>query len=255
MGIQSEEYWRRHLPPEMARKAAGRWVIGDVIGVFHRIIQILGGPGKSGMGIVYIGYDDIHEEIAAIKTFQNRLFEDHAIVERFKWEAETWVRLGKHYNIVEAKRVEIHMEKPYIYLEYIVGDRQYGPSLSGWIHNGGLYRNGKPDIPLILDFAIQFCHGMMHAEKKFHEMGKPFVHRDIKPSNIMVTRDRVVKITDFGLVKAFADFDEDIPTTTVGDGVNRRLSLSKSGSVCGTPPYMSPEQCWGSKDIDIRSDI
>jgi len=259
MGIYSEDYWRRLLPPEMARKAAGRWVIGDEIGHSHRIIQILGGPGKSGMGIVYICYDDcnddLEEEIVAIKTFQNRFLEDHAIIERFKWEAETWVRLGKHYNIVEAKRVKNHNGKPYIYLEYVVGDKQYGSGLSGWIHNGGLYRNGKPDIPLILDFAIQFCHGMMHAEKKFQEMGKPFVHRDIKPSNIMVTRDKLVKITDFGLVKAFADLDEDIATTTVGDGVNRRLSLSKSGSVCGTPPYMSPEQCRGSKDIDIRSDI
>jgi tetratricopeptide (TPR) repeat protein len=259
MGIQSEEYWRRILPPEYARKAAGRWVIGDEIGYSHRIIQILGGPGKSGMGIVYICYcecnDDLEEETVAIKTLQNRFHEDRALIERFKWEAETWVKLGKHSNIVEAKRVEIHGGKPYIYLECVVGDRQYGSSLSGWIHNGGLYRNGKPDIPLILDFTIQFCHGMMHAGKKFQEMGNPFVHRDIKPSNIMVTRDRVVKITDFGLVKAFADLDEDISTTTVEDDVNRRLSLSKSGSVCGTPPYMSPEQCRGVKDVDIRSDI
>jgi len=259
LSIHSEDYWRRSLPPEYARRAAGRWVIGDDIDYSHRILQILGGPGKSGMGIVYICYcecnDDLEEETVAIKTLQNRFHEDRALIERFKWEAETWVKLGKHHNIVEAKRVKIHGEKPYIYLEYVSGDRQYGSSLSGWIHNGGLYRNGKPDIPLILDFAIQFCHGMMHAEKRFQEMGKPFVHRDIKPSNIMVTRDRVVKITDFGLVKAFADLDEDIPTTTVEDGMNRRLSLSKSGSVCGTPPYMSPEQCRGSKDIDVRSDI
>ena len=257
MGIRSEEFLRRILPPDKARKAAGRWVIGDEIGYSHRIIQILGGPGRSGMGIVYVGVcnDALEEEIAAIKTLQNRFNEDRTIVERFKWEAETWVRLGRHHNIVEAKRVEKHGGKPYIYLEYIASDKQYGSSLSGWIHGGGLYRNGKPDIPLILDFAIQFCHGMIHAEKKFQEMGKPFVHRDIKPSNILVTRDKVVKITDFGLVKAFADLDEDIPTTTVGDGVNRRFSLSKSGSVCGTPPYMSPEQCRGSRDIDIRSDI
>ena len=255
MSAHSEDYLFRHLRPEVARRVTGRWVIGDEIGHTHRIIQILGGPGRSGMGIVYICYDDIKGETVAIKTFQNRFLEDHAIIERFKWEAEAWVRLGKHYNIVEAKRVENHNGKPYIYLEYVVGDRQYGANLSGWIHNGGLYRNGKPDIPLILDFAVQFCHGMMHAEKKFQEMGKPFVHRDIKPFNIMVTRRKVVKITDFGLVKAFAEMGEDIPATAVGDSANRRLSLSKSGSVCGTPPYMSPEQCRGVKDIDIRSDI
>lgn len=255
MSTHSEDYWRKILPPDLARRTAGRWVIGDEIGYSHRITQILGGPGKSGMGIVYACYDNIEEETVAIKTFQNRFLEDSAVVERFKLEAETWVRLGKHHNIVEAKRVENHYGKPYIYLEYVAGDKQYGSSLSGWIHNGGLYRNGKTDIPLILNFAIQFCHGMMHAEKRFHEMGKPFVHRDIKPANILVTRDKVVKITDFGLVKAFLDLDQDIPMTTVEDGVSRRLSLSKSGAVCGTPPYMSPEQCLGSRDIDIRSDI
>jgi len=56
MGIYSEEYLRRILPPEHARKEAGRWVIGDEIGHSHRIIQILGGPGKSGIGIVYVCY-------------------------------------------------------------------------------------------------------------------------------------------------------------------------------------------------------
>lgn len=255
MGVKSEEYWRKLLPPDEARRAAQNWVIGDEIFHRHRIIQILGGPGKSGMGIVYVCIDDLEEEQpVAIKTLQNRFNEDRAFIERFKWEAETWVRLGKHHNIVEAKRVENH-GKPYIYLEYIAGDKQHGSSLSGWIHGGGLHRNGKPEIPIILNFAIQFCHGMIHAQKRFQEMGKPFVHRDVKPSNILVTQDKVVKIADFGLVKAFADLDEDIPTATVGDGVNRRFGLSKSGSICGTPPYMSPEQCRGARDIDIRSDI
>ncbi|MCK4788925.1 MAG: serine/threonine protein kinase, partial [Desulfobacteraceae bacterium] len=254
MNTHSEEYWRKILPPDSARRAAGRWVIGDAIGSCE-VIQILGGPGKSGMGIVYVCHDYVEEETVAIKTFQNRFLEDPTIIERFKWEAETWVRLGKHTNIVEAKRVENHAGKPHIYLEYVVGDERYGSSLSGWIHNGGLFRNGKPDMPLILDFAIRFCHGMIHAEKRFYEMGKPFVHRDIKPANILVTRDKVVKVTDFGLVKAFADLDQDIPLMTVEDGVSRRLSVSKSGAVCGTPPYMSPEQCLGYANIDVRSDI
>jgi tetratricopeptide (TPR) repeat protein len=242
-------------PPRREQAAPGRWQVGYRIQNRYEIHHILGGPGKSGMGIVYICYDHELNEPVAIKTFQEKFLRDRASIDRFKWEAETWVRLEKHYNIVQAKYVDEIEGKPCIFLEYIVGDEQYGADLSSWIYLGGLHRNGKPDIPLILNFAIQFCHGMIHAEKKFQEIKKPFVHRDIKPQNIMVTRDRVVKVTDFGLVKVYAEMEGDIPEITVGEGVHKMLSLSKSGAICGTVPYMSPEQCRGEKEIDIRSDV
>jgi len=250
---RSEE--KLQTPPKIAQAAHGRWQVGDRIENRYEIHHILGGLGKSGMGIVYVCYDHQFNEPVALKTFQDKYLQDRASIDHFKWEAETWVRLEKHYNIVQAKYVQEIEGRPYIFLEYIVGDEQYGADLSGWIHLGGLHRNGKPDIPLILNFAIQFCHGMIHAEKKFQEVKKPFVHRDIKPQNIMVTRDRVVKVTDFGLVKAFAEMEGDILEITVGEGVHKMLSLSKSGAICGTPPYMSPEQCRGEKEIDIRSDV
>jgi len=248
----SEE--RRETPPE-GKPALGRWQVGDRILNRYKIYDVKGGPGRSGMGSVYICYDHESKRAMAIKTLQDRFLQDRASIDRFKWEAEAWVRLEKHYNIVQAWYVDEVGGRPCIFLESIVGDEQYGADLSGWIWGGGLQRDAKPDIPLILNFAIQFCQGMMHAEKKFKEMGKPFVHRDVKPQNIMVTRDRVVKVTDFGLVKAFAEADEDIPSMTVGDESRKRLSLSKSGNVCGTPPYMSPEQCRGEKDVDVRSDV
>jgi tetratricopeptide (TPR) repeat protein/tRNA A-37 threonylcarbamoyl transferase component Bud32 len=248
----SEE--RRAASPTL-KPTPRKWRVGDKIKNRYEIHNILGGPGKSGMGIVCICYDHQSKEVIAIKTFQDRFLTDRTAIERFKWEAETWVRLEKHYNIVQAKYIEVIDGKPCIHLEYVVGDQQYGADLSHWIWGGGLQRKDKPDILLILNFVIQFCHGMMHAQKKFHEIGRPFVHRDVKPQNIMVTRDRVVKVTDFGLVKVFAQADEDIPSITVGDGCRKRLSLSKSGDICGTPPYMSPEQCRGEKDIDATSDI
>ena len=249
---RSEEV-RRETPLKQQQEACGRWRVGDRILDRYEIRDIKLG----GMGIVYIALDSIHgwEAPVAIKTFQDKFLKDRASVDRFKWEAEAWVRLEKHYNIVQAKYVDEIEGRPYIFLEYVVGDEQYGADLSGWIYRGGLYQGGKPDISLILNFAIQFCHGMIHAQDKFKKMGKPFVHRDIKPQNIMVTKDRVVKVTDFGLVKAFAESDEDIHSITVGDESRRRLALSKSGGTWGTPPYMSPEQCRGEKDIDVRSDI
>ena len=229
--------------------APGGWQVGDKILGRYEIHQILGGPGKSGMGIVYVCYDHEFKDVVALKTFQDKFLKDRAVTDRFKWEAETWVRLEKHYNIVQAKGYELIEERPFIHLEYVVGDNQYGVDLSGWILRGGL------TLSLTLNFVIQFCHGMMHAEKKFKEMGKPFVHRDIKPSNILITKDKVVKITDFGLVRALNESDNDIISVASSDKSIQRLGFSKSGNICGTPPYMSPEQCRGEKDIDTRSDI
>ena len=252
---ESSREVRREPPPRREEAIPGRWQVGDRIQDRYEIYHVLSGPGKTGMGIVYICYDHEFKEPVALKTFHDKYLREHAVIDRFKWEAEAWVRLEKHYNIVQARYVTEIEGRPFIFLECIIGDEQYGADLSGWIRRGGLRKGGRPDIPLILNFALQFCHGMIHAEGKFREMGKPFVHRDVKPQNIMVTRDRVVKVTDFGLVKAFAESDEDIPSITVGDESHRRLSLSKSANVCGTPPYMSPEQCRGEKDIDARADI
>lgn len=242
-------------PPEAYPAKGEGWKIGDKIDHRYEIRRILGGPGKSGMGIAYVCYVTTKNLIVVLKTFQDRLFYNQAAIDQFKWEAEAWVRLGKHHNIVRANHVEMIAKRPFIAMDYIASDSQYGADLSGWINRGGLRHSGQPDIPLIINFSIQFCHGMMHAESKFREMGKAFIHRDIKPSNIMITRDRVVKITDFGLVKAFTDMDVDIPLQIEKEGKHRKLHLSKFGHVCGTPPYMSPEQCKGEVDIDIRSDI
>jgi tetratricopeptide (TPR) repeat protein len=159
------------------------------------------------------------------------------------------VSLDRHYNIVTAKSVDVIDRIPYIFLEYVIGDDKYGADLNGWIHGGGL------NLALALNFAIQFCRGMIHAQTKFKEMGKHFVHRDIKPSNIMVTCDKIVKVTDFGLAKASVESMADIPLAKSSNSSNNGFTLSKSGAIWGTPPYMSPEQCRGLKEIDTRSDI
>jgi len=224
-----------------------KWKIGEKIEGRYEIYDIK----KGGMGIVFLCYDDEFKEPVAIKTFQDKYLMDKDSIDRFMWEAETWVGLEKHKNIVRADYVENISGRPYIFLEFVPGDKTYGSDLTGWIWYKGL------DLNTTLSFAIQFCLGMEHAEKKFREMGKSFVHRDIKPGNIMVTQDKVVKITDFGLVKAITGLKRDIDIGSIKDEVTgaERHGFSMAGSICGTPPYMSPEQCRGEDEIDIRSDI
>ena len=224
-----------------------KWKIGEKIEGRYEILYIK----RGGMGIVFLCYDHEFKSPVAIKTFQDKYLTDKDSIDRFMWEAETWVRLEKHKNIVRANYVKNISGRPYVFLELVLGDNTYGPDLTGWIRYKGL------DLNTTLSFAIQFCRGMEHAEKKFREMGKIFLHRDIKPGNIMVTQDKVVKITDFGLVKTFTGSKGDIDIGSVKDEVTgvERFGFSKAGSICGTPHYMSPEQCRGDDEIDIRSDI
>jgi tetratricopeptide (TPR) repeat protein len=182
---------------------------------------------RGGMGLVYLCYDHLQKEPVAVKTMLPEYFKQgESSVENFKKEALTWVNLEKHYNIVNAKHVWTIDNMPYIVMEMIIGDENYGNDLSCYL---GRYQFNMEDA---LKLAVQFSEGMIYAEKKLNEMGKIFIHRDIKPANIMVTRDKVPKITDFGIVKTEAE--------------------DKQWG--GTYGYMSPEQFEG-KVIDARADI
>ena len=224
---------------------ASRWQTGEKIMGRYEIHGIR----KGGMGIVYLCYDHESQKPVVLKTYQDIFHFEKFQVERFMWEAETWVRLEKHLNIVRAYCVEKIEDKPFIFLEYISGDDRLGPELSSWIHHQMI------DLPLALRFSIQFCTGMIHAQRKFEAMNRPFVHRDIKPSNIMVTRDQTVKVTDFGLVKAFQNIEPmDGGERNGGEPARNRLGFTSAGSLLGTPAYMAPEQ-WLGEQVDARADV
>lgn len=226
-----------------------KWQVGDKILNRLEIIEILGGPGKSGMGIVYLCYDCVQQTPVVLKTLQDRFLEDKSYRDQFINEAEVWVKLGKHRNIVNAYGVQEIEGRPFILLEFVYWDKTYGPDLSGWIHQRRL------ELPLSIDFAIQFCNGMIYLSKQFEKRGTTLVHRDIKPSNILVTQDKVVKITDFGLAKVFGESLVDFGVGDVKEDCQNLFSLCRFGGICGTPAYMSPEQCRGEKNLDARSDI
>lgn len=207
------------------------------------------GMRKGGLANVYICFDHEFHSLTAIKTFQERFAKNRNVIARFKHEAELWMRLEKHTNIVWAKWVDTINQRTCIFMEYIPGDTVYGADLYEWISNGTL-------IPLqSVALGIQICTGMIYAQRKFANMGQSFVHRDLKPSNIMVDQSGTAKVTDFGLAKAFDNLFYEESTHSESPTNLSQNSLTRIGDIFGTPAYMAPEQWLSSRDLDFRADI
>lgn len=165
------------------RSPSTTWGVGDLIRDRYEVYDIKAG----GFGIVYIVYDHDDGVPYAIKTLQDRHLVNPFAAERFIREAEVWVRLGRHQNVVRAFFVDRIDNQPYIFLECIVGSN-LRKALSG----GPLPRR------TVMRYAIQFCRGMVHAQN----MISGFAHLDIKPENCLLTEDNILKLTDFSLSKA-----------------------------------------------------
>lgn len=100
----------------------GIYNVGDKIGANFLVRKIIGGEGKSGMGIVYVCYRSEWDKIIALKTFQNRYFSSTDIVDSFRQEALAWISLEEHPFIVKALTVENFFGQPFIMMEYIPPD-------------------------------------------------------------------------------------------------------------------------------------
>ena len=184
--------------------------------------EIIGELGQGAMGFVYKAKDPLIDRIVAVKTINLGLALDYKeeYEGRFYQEAKAAGRLS-HPNIVTVYDVGKSGDVAYIAMEFLQG-RELRDILDEKVHL---------PIDQVLDIVIQVLRGLAYA----HEHG--IVHRDIKPSNIMVVRDGLVKITDFGIAR--------MESSSV---------RTQTGMVLGSPKYMSPEQVLG-KSIDQRSDI
>ena len=180
--------------------------------------------GKGAMGIVYLGKDPKISRVVAIKTMAlAQEFDEDEIDEvkqRFFREAETAGRLN-HPNIVTIYDAGEEHDLAYIAMEFLKG------------HD--LMRYCKPDnlmeMRRVISIVVRAAEGLDYAHKQ------NVVHRDIKPANIMYEAESdTVKLTDFGIAR-------------ITDS-----SKTKTGTVLGTPSYMSPEQLAGKK-VDGRSDL
>lgn len=213
-----------------------RYKTGDKIGGRYQVYQALMG----GMGEVYLCLDQEFQAPIVLKTFQQRFLTSLKDRKAFEREVATWIALGKHPNIVRCHQLDWLDSRPFMFLDWIVGDERRGADLSRWLRHGAL------DLELALTFAMDVCRGLIHADRK--QPG--IVHRDLKPANILVAQGNVAKITDFGLAKIVQEAKWDPGHTDAADG---RQNL-REREIAGTPLYMAPEQ-WCGQELDMRTDI
>jgi len=210
------------------------WQLGDQIEGRWEVFKILQG----GAGVVYIVYDHAFRESFAAKTFRPEIFASSPrIADRFIQESMAWLRLDIHPNITQARMFEKVEGIPYLFLEYVSGG-----DLGGWIGTPRL----TEDLPQVLRFAIQFCDGMTHANMKGIR-----AHRDIKPRNCLITRDGVLKVTDFGLAKLL----ENETLEAMSGDAPRGLKAHLTATTVGTCTHMAPEQFINAGSVGLKADV
>jgi len=231
-------------------KSDGAYRTGTLIANRYEVVQ---GPREKpslagGMGLVYLCVD--HEETGrpvALKTFRPELLPDRAARDRFLREGTTWVELGKHPHLVRCHEVikgAVGSEVFFVLDLVAPVEGKRDASLRSWL------TPGKPlSVEQALLFALHIARGMKYATTKIPTL----VHRDLKPENVLVGRDGIARVTDFGLAKAVQATEGKLLIGKDSEETNFRRTQLTMGIV-GTPLYMAPEQ-WAGVELDVRTDI
>jgi serine/threonine-protein kinase len=184
---------------------------------------------EGGMGVVYEARHVKLDRRVAVKLLHPYLRVSAETMKRFENEARLAASIG-HKNIVDVIDLGRHQGLPYFVMEYLDGEGL----------NEVLKRRGTLPRAEAVDLGMEILDALtaVHA--------KGIVHRDLKPGNIMLVTQpggsRIVKVLDFGICR-------------LQDQSKESINLTRTGSVFGTPRYMSPEQARGEKDIDARADL
>jgi serine/threonine protein kinase len=183
--------------------------------------EISGVIGRGGMGLVLKAYDPALHRYVALKVLRPDLAASASARRRFAREGKAAASV-LHHNVIAIHGVAEANGLPYLVMPYLRGE-----SLASRIA-----REGRLDLVEILRIGIQVCDGLAAA----HAQG--LVHRDVKPSNIILESGvERLKLTDFGLART-AD----------------SAGITRTGTLAGTPEFMSPEQARG-ESVDYRSDL
>ncbi len=192
-------------------------MVGQILGNRYELIEKI---GEGGMAYVYKAKCRLLNRFVAVKILKPEFINDEEFLKRFKIEAQAAASLS-HPNIVSIYDVGHENDIHYIVMEYVNGQ-----TLKEYLdENGVLYWKDAVNV------AIQICQAIEHAHKNH------VVHRDIKPHNILLTKDGMLKVTDFGIARAVSS-----------------STITMAGNTIGSVHYFSPEQARGGF-TDEKSDI
>ena len=192
----------------MPRKSIGPFLIEEKI-------------GAGGMGVVYLATYEKTGEKVALKVLAPDIAEDANLLARFEREMEILKKL-RHENIVRYFGGGTSKKQPYYAMERVVGgsleDQQKKKKQFSWEDT--------------VEYGIQICDALQYA----HANG--VIHRDLKPANLLLEKNGVLKLTDFGIARD-----------------TRRTALTAAGKTVGTFDYMAPEQISGKHPISHKTDL
>jgi serine/threonine protein kinase len=200
----------------------GTGVECDIESALANRYHLLTRLGEGGMAEVWLAHDSRLDVRRAVKILDPNLHRNAKIRARFDAEARAMARIV-HPNVVTVHDVGEDGDRSFIVMELV--------------HGGSLAEKVRTRGPLPPRIAAELLAAVLDALDTAHALG--IVHRDIKPHNILLTADGVPKLTDFGIAQIDAG----------------KQSLTRTGSVMGTIPYMSPEQKQDSKSVGPAADV
>ncbi|MGB7570003.1 MAG: serine/threonine-protein kinase [Chitinivibrionales bacterium] len=183
----------------------------------YKVLQII---GMGGMGVIYKALQQPLNRVVALKVLPPQFCNNEEVARRFEIEAKA-ISLLQHQNIVNIYEYGNEDGFRYFAMQFVDGN-----NLSAVIHH-------KKIMPIhdVIDFSKQICRALRYAH------AQNVIHRDIKPHNILIDKENVVRLTDFGIAKIFS-----------------MDNITMTGVTVGTPEYMSPEQAEGNQ-VDAQTDI
>jgi len=177
--------------------------------------------GEGGKGVVFKARDTVLNRVVAIKMLKSAEVGEEAY-SRFITEAQAVAKLN-HPNIVSIHDIGKEDGKQFFVLEFVDGE-----SLRGLMQT---YPENKCDVQTVLRIGIDICSALKYAHSQ------KILHRDVKPENVMITKEGVAKLMDFGLAKMIG-----------------QPKVTQEGVIVGTVAYVAPEIALG-KGADTRSDL